>query len=392
MRLLKSIYRFIITMIIFIFDTVPLVFFRNPVHPKGMAIVRLDAIGDFVLWLDAAKEFRTLYPNKKIILIANQIWSGLAKLLPYWDEVIPVDRKKMTRNPIYRFQTLRRIRLLGVEWAIQPTFSREYLRGDSLIRATGALHRIGFTGDLRNITSWQKIISDRWYSQLLPASAELLMELQKNAEFMRGLGLRNFTASSPSLPDLIDLPKNLTIDQPYFVICPGSSRPSKQWPATQFGKILSKVTNAQDWRAVLCGNRQERGLCSQVINSSGTEALNLAGETSLPELVEVIRRAKILVSNDTSAVHIAAAVGTPSVCTLGGGQYGRFLPYAIEISKHVKPVPVIHRMDCFNCNWQCTEPHENGMAVPCISQITVDQVMEAIKNILAVDDCKEAMK
>jgi ADP-heptose:LPS heptosyltransferase len=58
--------------------------------------------------------------------------------------------------------------------------------------------------------------------------------------------------------------------------------------------------------SVLCGGLEERDLCSQMIHLSGKEALNLAGKTSLPELVEVIRRSKFLIGNETSAIHIAA--------------------------------------------------------------------------------------
>lgn len=381
MQYLKSFYLFFVTIIIFILDGCAMIIVRKPTYSNGIGIIRIDSIGDFILWLDAAKEFRNLYPNTKITLIANQTWSNLAALLPYWDEVIPVDRKKLTRNPAYRFKTLKQIRSCGFETAIQPVLSREYLRGDSLIRATGASDKIGSIGNLSNMTFWQKKISDKWYSQLIPATTEPLMELQRNAEFIRGLGSRNFTASTPSLSSLVNLDKTLMIKQPYFIIFPGASAPGKLWPVEQFGELLLKLTKSNSGIAVLCGSHKERILCDQIIASSGIKALNMAGKTSLPELVEVIRRAKFLVGNDTSAIHIAAAVGTPSICILGGGHYGRFLPYVIATSKHAAPVPVTYRMDCFNCNWQCTQPHENGTAVPCISNISVNQVLEAIEGI-----------
>ena len=134
---------------------------------------------------------------------------------------------------------------------------------------------------------------------------------------------------------------------------------------------------------MLCGSREERSVCDQVIRASGMKATNLAGQTLLPELVEVIRGAAFLVSNETSAIHIAAATGTPSVCILGGGHYGRFLPYDPEdAGKQPLPVPVIHKMDCFGCNWKCTQPHKKGTPVPCISGITVEQVWKAVENIL----------
>jgi len=301
--------------------------------------------------------------------------------LPYWDEVIPVDRKKIIRDPVYRFKILRQIRLLGIETAIQTTYSREFRLGDSLIRAMGAMLRIGSTGDLSNITSWQKKISDKWYSQLITAKEEPLMELQRNAEYMRGLGLRNFTAGTPSLPSLANLPENLMIEQPYFIIFPGASFPGKLWPVERFGEVLLKLNGSNSGIAVLCGSRQERALCARIIDLSGTEALNLAGETTLPELVEVIRRAKFLVGNDTSAIHIAAAVGTPSICILGGGHYGRFLPYVVESGGHIMPVPVVHQMDCFGCDWKCTQTHVRDGAFPCILRIPVHEVFQLSETI-----------
>jgi ADP-heptose:LPS heptosyltransferase len=295
---------------------------------------------------------------------------------------MPIDLKKLIRHPIYRLQTLMQVRLSGFESAIQPAYSRGFRLGDSLIRASGARHRIGSIGDLSNLTRWQKMLSDRWYTQLLPATSEPLMELQRNAEFMRGLGLRNFAAGLPSLPKLMDLPEKLTIRQPYIVISPGAHLPGKRWSVANYFELLSKLTAFNRGLVVLCGSSQERALCAQIIELSGMDALNLAGETSLPELVEVIRRANLLVANDTAAVHIAAAVGTPAVCILGGGHYGRFMPYILKAGAHIAPVPIIHRMDCFGCNWQCTQPHKKGMTVPCISLITVDQVFETIEEIL----------
>jgi len=378
---LNIVYSFFVTVLTFIYDACVIIIVRKPAHTNGIGIIRMDSIGDFILWLDSAKEFRNLYPNTKLTLIANQVWSDLARLLPYWDDVIPVDRNKFTRHLLYRFQIFRRVRKRGFQSVIHTTYSRDYFRGDSLIRATGALQRIGSSGDISNMISLQKIISDRWYSQLLPATSKPLMELQRNAEFMNGLSLGSFTADKPLLPPLMDLPDKLVIKHPYYIVFPGTSLPEKKWPTSKFGELVLKLSALDDGLAVLCGSLKERDLCDQVIAASGMKALNMAGKASLPELAEMIRGAKYLVGNDTSAVHIAAAVGTPSVCILGGGHYGRFLPYATETDKQVSPIPVTHRMDCFNCNWQCTQPHRKGDAVPCISNIQVNQVFEAIEKI-----------
>ena len=83
-RYLKSLMR----RLMFCFDGLLL----TDVHPKKhIVLIRLDAIGDFIIWLDSAKEFRVIYPSERIVLIANSSWASLAKTMPYWDEVLPLD-------------------------------------------------------------------------------------------------------------------------------------------------------------------------------------------------------------------------------------------------------------------------------------------------------------
>ena len=109
--------------------------------------------------------------------------------------------------------------------------------------------------------------------------------------------------------------------------------------------------------------------------------INLVDKTTLTELIEIIRLARILISNDTSAIHIAAGVDTQSVCILGGGHYGRFLPYPDSI-EGIKPAIVINKMSCFGCNWHCKFTNNTSLPYPCISGIEEDSVFETIENII----------
>ena len=68
-------------------------------YSNAVLIIRLDSIGDFILWLDSAKEFRRIYLDKKIVLCANASWASLAERLTYWDEVI----SKMERKGYQKF-------------------------------------------------------------------------------------------------------------------------------------------------------------------------------------------------------------------------------------------------------------------------------------------------
>ena len=367
----------------YVADTLVKMFNRLPASEPGLLLVRLDAIGDFVLWLDAAKEFRSLYPNKRITLCVNSVVYDLAKVLPYWDEVVEVDVKRFGRDLIFRFKLLRQLRRRGFDTVIQPTFSRVFLQGDAVVRATGAKHRIGSIGDLTNSHPILKRIADAWYSRLVPAASGQMMELERNAEFTRNLSGRVFSACLPVLPELVDLPEGLKAQSPYFILFPGASWVGRQWPVARFAQVASTLHETKGWIPVLCGGPSDRLVCQSVIDQSGVPcAVNLAGLTPLTGLTELVRSASLLVSNETSAAHIAIAVSTPTVCVLGGGHYGRFMPYPSDIGDG-KSVVAIYKMPCFNCNWHCTQPHTADGPVPCISNVTVKSVLERVAAVLS---------
>lgn len=352
---------------------------------NAVLIVRLDAIGDFILWLDSAKEFRKLYPDKKIVLCANAAWSGLAEFFPYWDEVVAVDKNRLCTGLLYRIKILIFIRKRCFKVAIHPTFSRD-LTGDSLIRSTGAEQRIGSQGDLSNITGHDKAISDTWYTELIAADVAPLMEIKRNAEFVRGLGAEYFFGGVAEVEKLLDLPCELIPENPYYVVFPGALWKYKVWPASKFAELIIRIRKLFGWHVVLCGSLEEKSICNEIIEIlRSVPVLNLAGKTSLVELVEVIRGAKMLVGNDSSAIHIAAATGTPSVCIHGGGHWGRFMPYELE-KKGSGPLPtaVIERMDCYGCGWRCIHPVKPDQPFPCVGGIKVDQVEYACIQVASV--------
>lgn len=348
---------------------------------RQVLLVRVDAIGDFVLWLAAAREFRSLYPDQRITLCVNAAVYDLAKALPYWDDIVTVDAKRFSRNLVYRLKLLLLLRKRNFDTVIHPTYSRVFLHGDSIVRASGARQRVGSVGDLTNTHPILKKISDTWYTMLLPVNPAPMMELERNAEFMRICSGRPFATQLPVLPKLEDLPQALSVQSPYFVIFPGASWSGRRWPTSKFAQVAAALHKANGWTPVLCGSYGDRLTCQQVIDECGvSSAINLSGLTDLPGLTEVLRSATLLVSNETSAVHLSVAVSTLTVCILGGGHYGRFMPYPFAISDG-KSVAADYKMPCFHCNWHCTEPHSAGGPVPCISNVTVASVLERIQAI-----------
>ena len=351
-------------------------------------LVRLDAIGDFVLWLDAAQTVREIYPPElyHITLLGNQIWSDFAEKIDYFDEVWELNRKKFLHNPLYRIKLMSKIKREGFFLAVQPTISREFIFGDAVVRASGATERIGSVGDNANIDWLRKRISDQWYTRLIPLNGHEAIELERNAEFAREMGARTFTASIPKIKiSNFSVHKNRNVNMQiarYFVLFPGASSPIKSWPIEKFIQVIEKIFNTTGIVCVVCGGKNELKYVDHFINNS-FKSINIINMTTLPELVYIISRAEFIISNDTCATHIAAAVSRPSVCILGGGHFGRFLPYTIngKFNRH-NSIAIYGNMDCFECNWNCKYDPGQHQCAPCIDRVTVDQVFEAVINIM----------
>lgn len=353
------------------------------IDDNRIVLLRLDNIGDFVLWLDAARQIRDYYHDKKITLFANQAFSALAQAIPYWDEVVPVDVRKMKSNPAYRWRLLCYIRGLGAMRVINPVFSRVFLVGDSMVRASGARYRIGSVGDLANITVRQRQIAMNWYTTLLPAKATAMHEMERAAEFVTGLTGSLSHVGVGHIPPVAASVERLIPDDEYVVIFPGASWVGRMWPTEKFVACAEQVYAIYGLKAVVCGGPDEMKIGEAIaVGITTHQVTDLTGRTTLLELVEVVRRSKLLISNETSAAHLAASVNTPSICITGGGHYSRFIPYPVNVTG-CKPLPVIHRMDCFGCDWKCSREYNAGDAVPCVAHIEVDDVLEAVALLAA---------
>ena len=109
---------------------------------------------------------------------------------------------------------------------------------------------------------------------------------------------------------------------------------------------------------------------------------NYTGQTTLSELTCLLVKSQILISNETGTAHIANAVGTPTVCILGGGHFGRFVPYP-ELSGKINNLKVVYyKMPCYGCDWKCVYHIKDEDPAPCISNISVDAVWNEVKILL----------
>lgn len=357
---------------------------------KGQVLlVRLDAIGDFVLWLDAAAALRSIYPASRyrLVLVGNSLWTDLAVGQPHFDEVFALDLKRLGADLRYRLCVWRTLRSRSWDAAINPTFSRHFPTDDAVIRVCGAEERIGFESDRSNQRPWELWISNRWYTRLIRGTPQPLMELERNAEFVRGLGLAGFSAAVPHLEVGVALPSQLAGCR-YFVAVPGASLAIKRWPLEKFADVVRRIWKGYGLKVVLCGGAAERELgerLQEMVRSGGVEVVDLIGSTTLSEFAAIIKGASLVLANDSSAVHVAAAVGTKAICLAGGGHFGRFVPYLLQTPARAPlPATVFHRMECYYCNLHCTQS-PTDVSAPCLELISTETVWQEVTALLSSD-------
>ena len=367
-------------------DGILLSFFPPRVYEARVLLVKLDAIGDFVIWLNAGRTLVSHYQLQgySVVLLGNKAWASWAREMGVADEIWEVDVSRFINNYLYRWQWLKRIRKAGFEIAIQPTCSRLFLEGDSMVRASGAVERIGSAGDENNMRPMLKSWSNRWFTRLIPASRMPLMELKRNAEFMQGLGFTDFKARLPTIPRAPTEQTGWLLQQPYAVLAPAANWVGREWPIDNFIEIGHRLA-AVGLKIAVVGAAAERERVNCLIDGLPGESVDLVGKTTLGELAEVLRSATVVLTNETGAVHIGAAVDAPVVCILGGGHFGRFVPYEIEVDDENRnlPVAVTKSMTCFGCNWKCIYSHQKGAAVKCIEDISVEMVWKEVEIVLA---------
>lgn len=371
---------------------------------KKVYIIKTDTIGDFVLFSAILPYFKKLYPQHKIVLIGDAVWQELAEWLQqnrilggtanYFDELVPINGKFYNRNPLYYYKILKTLRLSSPEIVIQPTFSRTQ-KGDELVLISREAFKIGYDGDLSNIKKWKKEINDKKYDRLIN-NPSLTIETGRNKHFLNEVagykllssGLPGWKLNEKLLSEGKDFLSQFGVNlvKPIIVIFPSASHKIRCWPVSNFAFLLLKLfQHKPSLQFVLIGGPRDEKICSQIAGEkkmSNLPIFNICGRTKLSELAEILALARLYIGNETGVLHMASAIGISTICLLGGGHYGRFFPYP-GWKKGAENTAMIHKMDCFNCNWKCRYKIRENKAVPCVQNIKVEEVYNQTIKLLS---------
>lgn len=307
---------------------------------KGQAVLitKLDAIGDYILFRNYLKNIRRAFGanDVKIVLVGNILWKNLAETYDAHevDEFIWVDRTRFRREYLYRWKIMKQIRNYNFIRSCDFVYSREFVYGDAINRVCRANTKIAWHGDNNNTNKFWKTIADTFYTVRVELR-EILFEFKKNK-----ILVENFVGTAIPTPELtFNLNKEKPLKQ--IVVFPGASDPGKQWSTENFVEVLLFFLHGDSSIEIkIGGSKSEKYLGDEIIDKlkeefAGVGAQNLCGVTSLSEVVNLINESALLLSNDTSAVHIAAACKTKTICVAHGRHLGRFVPYPKDVSDTV---------------------------------------------------------
>ena len=306
-------------------------------RPGRVLVVRNDSIGDYLLyrpWLRLmAAELRAR--GQHLTLAANAIWAPLARAWDpdVFDELLVVDFGRFQRDLAYRTEQLGTIGSGGYETLVYPLHVREPAV-ENFFQFLQAPVRIGSQGEHRT-TPWFKAL-DRAYTRILPTEPATLFEYDRNREFYENWRGEPAASAPLHVPVLLeDVARfRAELGMNYLVLFPGASARPKRWPAARFAQLarLLHQRYGSELRLVIAGSPDDdthaRQIAAELGQAPDTPPLvNLCGRTSLTELAALLRGARLLVSNDTVAAHLAVQVGTPCITVLMGENYGKFFPY-----------------------------------------------------------------
>ncbi|AFH50775.1 ADP-heptose:LPS heptosyltransferase [Ignavibacterium album JCM 16511] len=309
---------------------------KRPIVAKTLLIIRLDSIGDYILVHNFFSFVRNhpVYREYKITLCGNIIWKDLAEFLNenVFDSFIWLNRKKFKWNFFYKYRLLNQIHKAGYEIVVETTFTREILFGDTIVKSSKAKERIGSTGSPDSHLKWKrKIFSDDYYTKLITQSDENLFEFYRNKEFFEKLLQTKIDLNKPTL-SFNKAEVGPPTENDYIIIVPGAQEKARRWSEKNFAELIKHLLSVYPFDIVIAGSVSEKTIINTILKEVDSERVhNLSGKTTLPQFGKIISLAKILVSNETSAVHFAAAIGTKFICISNGQRFGRFVPYPHQI-------------------------------------------------------------
>jgi len=351
--------------------------FRKPA--KRLLLIKTDAIGDYVIFRNFIEILKKSekYRDYQIDLLGNKIWRDLNETYDkqYLNETYFInDPNSFYEAPLKTLKQGWQLFKNRYEVVLQPTYTRVFIT-DGFAALTAAKQIIGYESDNEGIFPRYKKKTDKFYTRLLPLPQESYFEFTRNVFFFETVLGEKIDLKTPHIKTDIDSKKGIAI-------LPGAGAFKRGWEGDKFLELIKRLLQQTNEPIYLIGGPSEvrhGEFLMQNLPAGSIE--NRINKTTLPQLIDTIAGSSLLIANETSAIHMAMATQTPSVCILGGGHFERFAPYPAGTPN--APVCVYEKMPCYYCNWICIYKTEANEPFPCISAVTLENVWEAVLPLIA---------
>ncbi len=335
---------------------------------KNILIIKPSSLGDIVLALPALTALRKSFPNAKISWLIRPEFAPILENHPHLTEIIPFDRKflgKAWYHPRAMADLVSLIiRLHRAKFDAVIDFQGLF-RTASLAWLSGCKKRFGIAN--------ARELAPLFYTHKITQTKDCIHLVDYYLKIIKIAGASELDVQFvlPQHPEAADsvgslLKSHYISPDNYVVFIPGSAHDDKRWPVERFAELAERISSHHKLPIVATGDAGESALIEKLKGLSNVPVANIAGKTSLSELVVLLNNARLVVSNDTGPGHIAAALSTPLVLMFSWSNPARIAPYKrIECLVAREPFSRGHKI-------KSRDPKHN------VDTITVDEVYHKV--------------
>lgn len=336
-------------------------------------------IGDMVMLTPSLRALKRAFPESCLVFLLRQNVAEMMNTNPYVDKCI-VDSK--TDGRLQSFSRLvRKIREFQFDMAVilHPTSVRNILlpflagvpiRVGSNYRGRDIFltHSCQNKTDIHEVERYLNVIEslDNNTAQLTDDFVKKQNAISTNLEYW------HTDEERQSVQALLSSEGILSNDR-FIAINVGTTWQTKQWDLINFSQVISELSDRiQNYKIILTGSSSETAYVKDIKLSNMT--INLIGKTDILQLGALLEMCDVCLTCDSGPMHIAAAVGTPTVALFGPTAPNRHRPYGEEDTIIEKPVP------CRPCYKRTC--HRQDTQFLCMKEITTAEVVQTLVNKL----------
>lgn len=335
---------------------------------RPILVVPYMWIGDFVRCHSVAKMLKARYPARPVDVLSTSLCAPIADYMPEVRQAVVVDlpRKRLAFD---QHRALAR-RLEGAGYGTALIMPRTWKAALAPFLA-GIPERVGWFGEWRFGLLTDLRFGERKLPRMIDQCAALT--LPKTEPLPSDWPLPELKVPPAEISGWRERLGLADTGGPIVALAPGAVGPSKRWPAAAYGELARRLTQ-QGVSVWVLGGPAEQPLATQIVADAGPKARDLSG-TDLRNAILALRAADVAISNDSGLLHVAAALGTPSIGIFGPTSAWHWAPLNPLAAVMQRPT----QLDCQPCHKPtCRMRHHL-----CMRDISAEQVLAATQAALA---------